>query len=255
MQDKNVTRFFKLIQLVLKRAADGFIKARMFIFCDGKNWCITDGKILISIACELAMKKGFYVLQKDKSLLRCYVGIGNDEYPNFKKVIPVFKETDNVFYHKFNTYLRDYELELEIFRLNKAIYENWRVKKSINANNEYRGILPMKVLQLLYSTGIWNVSICRYQGILFEQDALKVKILIMPFREEVPAIDLPAGWMAFETAPKTCKCISVICKDGSIHRVHYAKDLTGEDQPPFEGWFKDNGNCFAEVTNIIGWKR
>ena len=45
-------------------------------------------------------------------------------------------------------------------------------------------------------------------------------------------------WQPISTAPKNAKSIRVLMKDGTIHEdAHWAQDLSGEDQPPFIGWF------------------
>jgi len=60
-------------------------------------------------------------------------------------------------------------------------------------------------------------------------------------------------WRLMKSAPKTATWVQVRLKDGSIIRAHYAEDLSGEEQPPFQGWFKDGGNQFVEVYPIA-WR-
>jgi hypothetical protein len=70
----------------------------------------------------------------------------------------------------------------------------------------------------------------------------------------------PAGWEPIETAPKNATKILAVYPGGSEVVVHWAQDLSGEDQPPFEGWFKDdtdtNGNRtgYSAVPEPAGWK-
>ena len=46
-----------------------------------------------------------------------------------------------------------------------------------------------------------------------------------------------------------------IKKDGTIHKdCHYAIDLTGECQAPFEGWFIPTSIGFAEIDKPIKWR-
>lgn len=47
-----------------------------------------------------------------------------------------------------------------------------------------------------------------------------------------------SNWQPISTAPKDATSIQVKMKDGAIHKdVHWASDMSGEDQPMFEGWF------------------
>lgn len=62
-------------------------------------------------------------------------------------------------------------------------------------------------------------------------------------------------WQPINTAPKNAKRIEVMMSDGTIHKdCHYACDLSGECQPPFEGWFVPRGNGFAEVETPSKWR-
>ena len=36
--------------------------------------------------------------------------------------------------------------------------------------------------------------------------------------------------------------------------VHYACDVTGEDQPAFRGFFRHNGKRFVEVVDVVEWQ-
>src|SRR5689334_12958567 len=44
-------------------------------------------------------------------------------------------------------------------------------------------------------------------------------------------------WRKMDSAPKDCSWVQGMLKDGSVVRMHYAEDLSGEEQPPFRGWF------------------
>lgn len=45
-------------------------------------------------------------------------------------------------------------------------------------------------------------------------------------------------WLPMTSAPKNCTHVRVLMKEGTVHEdAHWASDLSGEDQPPFEGWF------------------
>jgi hypothetical protein len=65
--------------------------------------------------------------------------------------------------------------------------------------------------------------------------------------------DFASEWQPIDTAQK--KAVNVILKipkDGYPgYREcigHWAQDLSGEEQPPFRGWFYDTGYGFVEVT-------
>jgi len=58
------------------------------------------------------------------------------------------------------------------------------------------------------------------------------------------------GWSPMSLAPKDTTEIEVETTDGSTCIAHWASDLTGEEQPAFEGWFTRSGNEFSQVTPI-----
>lgn len=64
-------------------------------------------------------------------------------------------------------------------------------------------------------------------------------------------------WNDMDSAPKNTTLFEGLDKNGEVHLVHYARDLSGEDQPPFEGYFRwigdDHGGYYAE-TKIIKWR-
>jgi len=45
-------------------------------------------------------------------------------------------------------------------------------------------------------------------------------------------------WKLISSAPNDSTSIQVKMKDGTIHKdAHWASDMSGENQPIFEGWF------------------
>ena len=50
-------------------------------------------------------------------------------------------------------------------------------------------------------------------------------------------------------APKDCSWVEVELAGGDICQAHWASDLSGEEQPPYRGWFRrnENGVGFAQV--------
>ena len=49
------------------------------------------------------------------------------------------------------------------------------------------------------------------------------------------------GWSSMDVAPKDGSWIEVELADGTICHAHWCSDLSGEEQPPFEGWFAAYG--------------
>lgn len=69
-----------------------------------------------------------------------------------------------------------------------------------------------------------------------------------PYAEDVP------DWRPIRTAPKDATWIQVRMEDGTIHRAHWASNLSGEEQPPFEGWFVDRKTHFLGIHEPKEWK-
>ena len=73
----------------------------------------------------------------------------------------------------------------------------------------------------------------------------------------------PNWWQPMETAPRDCTWVELLVQSREdkslqfIQRAHWASDLSGEDQPPFEGWFQEYPGCsgYFEVVGIkLGWR-
>ena len=64
-------------------------------------------------------------------------------------------------------------------------------------------------------------------------------------------------WKDMDTAPKNSSEFEGLDRHGDSYVVHYACDLSGEDQPPFEGYFTwvgdDDGGYYAE-RKIVKWR-
>lgn len=54
-------------------------------------------------------------------------------------------------------------------------------------------------------------------------------------------------WRLISSAPKNATWIRALLSDGQVARIHWAQDLSGEEQLSFRGWFYDTGTCFYEV--------
>lgn len=67
-------------------------------------------------------------------------------------------------------------------------------------------------------------------------------------------------WQPMTSAPKNATEIRVRMADGSvIERAHWASDMSGEEQPPFRGWFKpifrSDGSVsfYADIGEPAAW--
>ena len=59
------------------------------------------------------------------------------------------------------------------------------------------------------------------------------------------------GWLPPKSAPKSGHFIGLTDKD-EIFKIHFAQDLSGEEQPPFSGFYRSEVSCNYEVT-LKGW--
>jgi hypothetical protein len=59
------------------------------------------------------------------------------------------------------------------------------------------------------------------------------------------------GWKPIGTAPQNATWFEGLTKDNEIVEVHYACDLSGEEQPPFKGYFD---RSYWQVLDIIKWR-
>lgn len=64
----------------------------------------------------------------------------------------------------------------------------------------------------------------------------------------------PEGFRSMVNAPKNATEIQVLMKDGLIQIAHWAQDLSGEEQPPFQGWFIKQGHGYSQIDDPIAWK-
>lgn len=80
----------------------------------------------------------------------------------------------------------------------------------------------------------------------------------IPFKQQLDALVQPSAgqWLPMHTAPRDASWIEVLTVNGEIHRAHFASG-GGEEQPPFEGWFKESesSTCFYEITEaLVEWR-
>lgn len=63
-------------------------------------------------------------------------------------------------------------------------------------------------------------------------------------------------WRTMDTAPKDGTEIIVFSpRAGTKGKLiaHWAQDLSGEEQPPFRGWYYWSGHGFNEVCDPVSW--
>lgn len=54
----------------------------------------------------------------------------------------------------------------------------------------------------------------------------------------MPVVAYNMEWRSMDSAPRNATWVMVKTADGKAHRAHFAEDVSGEEQPPFSGWFK-----------------
>lgn len=60
-------------------------------------------------------------------------------------------------------------------------------------------------------------------------------------------------WRDMTTAPLGGREVQVKLDDGRVMVAHYAVDTSGEDQPPYKGWFRRTETACLEVTPVA-WR-
>lgn len=62
-------------------------------------------------------------------------------------------------------------------------------------------------------------------------------------------------WRLLCSAPRDATWMIVKLRDGKEVKAHWAQDLSGEEQPPFRGFFVRHGTYFREAfPDPICWK-
>lgn len=68
----------------------------------------------------------------------------------------------------------------------------------------------------------------------------------------------PAGWLSIDDAPKNARWVIGLFESGAELEVHWASDLSGEEQPPFRGWFArypgGGERGFYQTDEPVAWK-
>jgi hypothetical protein len=58
----------------------------------------------------------------------------------------------------------------------------------------------------------------------------------------------PEIWYPMSTAPMNSHIVTVKMRDGSVKKAHWACNLSGEEQPAFQGWFATCYNKYGSVS-------
>lgn len=117
----------------------------------------------------------------------------------------------------------------------------------------------------LYFFGKTYVSVCE----CWKEESKKIIRFIENYSQEIAdflhlekqraneeAAAMPTvseGWCNMDSAPKDGRNIKVRDKDGNETIAHFAQDLSGEEQPPFKGFFESRGRDFIQVIPVE-WK-
>ena len=77
------------------------------------------------------------------------------------------------------------------------------------------------------------------------------------YAELLRRLDTGERWQPIKTAPKDATEVRVLMRDGTMHeKAHWASDLSGEDQPAFQGWFipSPDTSGFREIEEPTHWR-
>lgn len=77
--------------------------------------------------------------------------------------------------------------------------------------------------------------------------------------KEIKTSGADEGWLDMGSAPKDATeiILRIPCKGWPGHYSmigHWAQDLSGEEQPPFKGWFWRHADGFAQLPTPTGWR-
>jgi len=65
----------------------------------------------------------------------------------------------------------------------------------------------------------------------------------------------PNAWRAIQEAPKAQTVEVLLPDEKTVVTAHWASDLSGDKQPPFEGWFTKSGeHSYCQITTPISWR-
>jgi len=63
------------------------------------------------------------------------------------------------------------------------------------------------------------------------------------------------AWKTIAEAPKAQTVEVLLSDEKTIVEAHWASDLSGEEQPPFEGWFVKAGeHSYSQIKTPVAWR-
>lgn len=72
---------------------------------------------------------------------------------------------------------------------------------------------------------------------------------------ELEAAQAKEGWLPIRSGPHNLTHVEVKDQNGDVYPdAHWASDRSGEEQPPFEGWFAPAGSGFRQIENPQYWR-
>lgn len=76
------------------------------------------------------------------------------------------------------------------------------------------------------------------------------------FKDAPSLYPVNAGWREMHDAPRDSSYVDLFLKSEKVvEKAHWACNLSGEEQPPFKGWFIKSGSGYAEVKGTpVAWK-
>lgn len=71
---------------------------------------------------------------------------------------------------------------------------------------------------------------------------------------DLTQLPLPGFWLSIKYGPKDASPVQVMDAGGAVYpKAHWASDLSGEEQPPFEGWFEELGSYNRQIEKPRFW--
>ena len=61
------------------------------------------------------------------------------------------------------------------------------------------------------------------------------------------------NWHSMDTAPETTEWVWGLLRNWHLIKMRYACDLSGEEMPPYQGWFDDKDKLI-KAGDVIAWK-
>lgn len=66
--------------------------------------------------------------------------------------------------------------------------------------------------------------------------------------------EIKDGWREMGSAPRNATTVEVLMHNRTTKHAHWAQDLSGEEQPPFRGWFEKGEHFNSQIDDPIAWR-